>query len=70
MLTSNKHEVLEHKGEDVEFTMEITGLFKVALTRQAKEAVRSKARKNDELLNSKSEFNKPPIARIVLQKSN
>ena len=65
-----KHKALEHEGEEVEFVMEITGVFKDALTRQAEEAVRIKNRKNGELLNSKSEFNHPPIARIVVQKNN
>ena len=50
--------------------MEITGVFKDALSRQADEAVRIYARKNDELLNSKSEFNHPPVARIMVQKPN
>ena len=63
-----KHKVLEHEEEDVEFAMEITGVFKDALTRQAEEAVRIKTRNNEELLNSKSEFNHPPMARIVVQK--
>ena len=48
--------------------MEITGVFRDALSRQADEAVRIKSRTNLELLNSKSEFNHPPIARIVVQK--
>ena len=63
-----KHKQLEHADEDVEYSMEITGVFKDALTRQADEAVRIFSRKNDELLNSKSEFNHPPIARIVVEK--
>ena len=49
--------------------MEITGVFRDALTRQAEEAVRIHARKNEELMNSKSEFNHPPIARVVVQKT-
>ena len=48
--------------------MEITGAFKDALTRQADEAVRIHSRGNEELLNSKSEFNHPPIARIIVEK--
>ena len=40
-----KHKMLEHEeDENVEFKMEITGLFKDALTRQANEAVRIKNR--------------------------
>ena len=62
--------MLEHENEDVDFVMEITGVFRDALTRQADEAVRIHARKNEELMNSKSEFNHPPIARVVVQKTN
>ena len=65
-----KHKMLEHVNEDVDFVMEITGVFRDALTRQADEAVRIHARKNEELMNSKSEFNHPPIARVVVQKTN
>ena len=39
-----------------------------ALTRQADEAVRIHSRGAEELLNSKSEFNHPPIARIIVEK--
>ena len=63
-----KHKELEHADEDVEYSMKITGVFKDALTRQADEAVRIFSRKNHELLNSKSEFNHPSIARIVVEK--
>ena len=48
--------------------MEITGSFKDALTRQAEEAVRIQARKPSEIMNSKSEFNHPPIARVIVEK--
>jgi hypothetical protein len=54
----------------MEVKMEITGTFKDALSRQADEAVRIKSRSNTELLNSKSEFNHPPIARIVVEKKS
>ena len=47
--------------------MEITQKFRDALTRQANEAVRIYSRPDDELLNSKSEFNHPPMARVVVQ---
>ena len=63
-----KHKILEHEKEDVDFEMKITGVFKDALTRQADEAVRIHGRKNNELLNSKSEFNHPPVARVVIEK--
>ena len=65
-----KHKILEHPEEDnIEFKMEITGLFDDALTRQANEAVRIKNCKKSELLNSKSQFNHPPISRIVVDRS-
>ena len=63
-----KHQLTEHENEEVEFKMEITGIFKDALSRQAEEAVRIQSRKPSELMNSKSEFNHPPIARIMVEK--
>ena len=63
-----KHQVLEHPNEEVDYRMEMTGVFKDALTRQANEAVRISSRQKSELLNRKSELNHPPIARIVVAK--
>ena len=63
-----KHKMCEHKNEEVKFTMEITGKFKDALTRQANEAVRIFRRSPLESLNSKSEFNHPPLARVVIDR--
>ena len=57
-----------HKGEEAKFRMEITQKFKDALTRQANEAVRIYSRPSHELLNSKAEFNHPPLARVVVEK--
>ena len=65
-----KHKILEHKDEEVDFQMEITGVFKDPLSRQAEESVRIQGRNNSELMNSKSEFNHPPIARIVVEKKS
>ena len=62
----NEH---NHEKEKVKFQMEITGKYKDALTRQANEAVRIYSRSGQELLNSKSEFNHPPLARIVIEKN-
>ena len=61
-----KHKMAAHQYENVKFKMEITGQFKDALTCQANEAVRNTP--NHELLNSKSEFNHPPTARIIVEK--
>ena len=63
-----KHKMSAHQNENVKFKMEITGQFKDALTRQANEAVRISHTANHELLNSKSEFNHPPTARIIVEK--
>ena len=64
-----KHKFLEHpEEENVNFKMEITGLFRDALTRQADEAVRIKNCEKSELLNSKSQFNNAPITRIVINR--
>ena len=62
--------VHNNENEEVKFRMEITGKFKDALTRQANEAVRIYSRPSHELLNSKSEFNHPPLARVVVEKKN
>ena len=64
-----KHQIMEHTDdENVEFGLEITGVYHDALSRQANEAVRISSRKNSEILNSKSEFNHPPTARVVIEK--
>ena len=62
-----KHVETEHANEVVKFKMEITSKFKDALTRQSNEAVRISNRQDFQLLNSKSEFNHPPLARVVVQ---
>ena len=63
-----KHMENAHNGEEAKFRMEITQKFKDALTRQANEAVRIYSRPSHELLNSKAEFNHPPLARVVVEK--
>ena len=65
-----KHKMNDHKNEDVKFKMEITKKFHDALTRQANEAVRISSRPDKELLNSKAEFNHPPLARVIVEKKN
>ena len=63
-----KHKMSDHPHENVKFKMEITKKFKDALTRQANEAVRISSRPSHEVLNSKSEFNHPPLNRVVVEK--
>ena len=62
-----KHKLSDHRDENVEFEMKISGVFKDALSRQANEAVRIYSRQNSEILNSKSEFNHPSVARVVVE---
>ena len=63
-----KHKLTDHKNETVKFKIEITQKFKEALSRQANEAVRISTRPDHQLLNSKSEFHHPPLARVVVQR--
>ena len=58
---------MDHIDESVEFGLEITGVFKDALTRQANEAIRIYKRNGSEILNSKSEFCHPPTARVLVE---
>ena len=65
-----KHKKMEHLNENMKIKMEITQPFRDALTRQANEAVRIDNRSkngNKEILNSKSQFNHPPIARLTVE---
>ena len=59
-----------HENEEVKFEMEITQKFRDALSQQANKAVRIFSRPDKELLNSKSEFNHPQLARVVVEKKN
>ena len=58
----------DHQNEDVKFQMKIANKFKDALTRQANEAVRIYGVLSPNLLNIESEFNHPPMARVVVEK--
>ena len=64
-----KHKQNEHNGDEIEYRMEITKSFRDPLTRQANEAVRISHNNKNEILNSKTEFNHPPIARITVERS-
>ena len=55
-----KHKILDHKTEEPQFEMKITG------TCQANEAVR--IQKTGQTLNSKCEFNSAPVARVTVEK--
>ena len=65
-----KHKKMEHLNENMNIKIEITQPFRDALPRQANEAVRIDNRSkngNKEILNSKSQFNHPPIARLTVE---
>ena len=62
-----KHKQNDHNHEDMQYRMEITKQFRDPLTRQANEAVRIGSRTKNEILNSKNEFNHPPITRITIE---
>ena len=64
-----KHKQNDHMEEDMIFKMEITKKYRDPLTRQANEAVRISGRKKSEILNSKNEFNHPPITRITVERN-
>ena len=64
-----KHKMTDHVNEEVKFQMTITNKFKDALTRQANEAVRISSVPENNSLNSKSEFNHPPMTRVVVEKT-
>ena len=63
-----KHKLTDHPHENFKYKMEITKKFRDSLTRQANEAVRIFSRPPNEILNSKSKFNHPPLARVVVEK--
>ena len=66
-----KHKLIEHVDEGMKIKMEILQPYKDTLTCQANEAVRIKNRSTDKIkesLNSKSQFNHPPITRLTVQK--
>ena len=65
-----KHKMTDHKNENVKFQMKITNKFKDALTRQANEAVQIYGVPDLNSLNSKTEFNHPPINRVTIEKRN
>ena len=64
-----KHKTLDHINENVQFGLEITGIFKDALTRQANALIRIYNRHALEILNNKSEFCHPQTARVKQRKN-
>ena len=57
--------MLEHKRQEVEFSMKVLDSFQSSMARQVKEGVRINRSKADCLMNSKSEFHQHPVVRVV-----
>ena len=64
-----KHQMLHHGGDmEPKFTLKVVGSHKTALSRQIMEAVRIRRRVGSgAILNSKGEFNRAHIPRLVLE---
>ena len=60
-----KHCLVEHDGEEAEFSMKQTNVFQSCLTRQVNEAVRIEMSTADCVMNSKAEFHQAPLVRVV-----
>ena len=65
----HKHQLLEHGGEPERFMFKIVSKHRTALNRQVREAVRIRRRGGADggVLNSKSEFNRSHIPRLVVE---
>ena len=66
-----KHLMDKHTDnmKNVKFEFGLTGKFRDPLTRQAEEGLRiARQSKNLAILNTKSEFNHPPIARVKVSR--
>ena len=57
---------MDRINTDVELGLEITWVFKDALTRQANESIRIYNRQGSEIVNTESEFHHPPTATVVV----
>ena len=67
-----RHQVAEHGGEgDPQFTMRVVKYYKTALSRQVGEAVRIRRRGGAGcILNSKSEYNRCMIPRLIVEEQD
>ena len=66
-----KHQLLHHQGAEPEFTVRVVDYKKTALTRQLGEAVRIRRRGGEgAVLNSKGEFNRSRIPRLVVEETD
>ena len=59
---------MDHSEEEEKFGLEVTGVFKDALSLQANESVQIFHQDSLVILNSKSEFYHPTTARVMVKK--
>ena len=63
-----KHQMMEHNGEQANFTMRVVGSHRSALSRQVGEAVRIRRRGGEgNILNSRAEYNRSHIPRLQVE---
>ena len=63
-----RHQATVHEGEDPEFIFKVVSHHRTALNRQVREAIRIGRRGGaGRILNSKSEFNRCHIPRLVVE---
>ena len=66
-----KHQTLVHGGEEPAFVFKVVSYHRTALNRQIKEAVRIRRRgEASSILNSKAEFNRCYIPRLVVEQED
>ena len=66
-----KHQIMEHGGAPPEFMFKVISYHRTPLNRQIKEAIRIRRRGGaTEILNSRSEFNRCHIPRLVVEKED
>ena len=66
-----KHQSMEHAEEPPQFIFKVISMHRTALNRQIKEAVRIRRRGGAaSILNSKSEYNRCHIPRLVVEKED
>ena len=65
----HKHKLLEHPGEDVQFSMKVIRKHKSCFPRQVHEAILIEMAERDKLLNSKNSFNRCSIPRLSIENS-
>ena len=64
----HKHQCIEHEGEEPAFIFKVVSQHRTALSRQVKEAVRIRRRGGaGSILNSRGEFNRCHIPRLVVE---